>query len=447
MIPLWQACLDKLEKETPAKQFITFVKPLQVKVQENALILLASNPFVKDWIKDKFLKRIEEIVVDANKSGSPVKVLLEIGSSQTSENPLTQADYKKENLRDEGQVSFYKRSRLNDIFTFENFVEGKSNQLAKAACSQVAENPGSAYNPLLLYGGVGLGKTHLMHAIGNFIYQKNPKAKILYVHSARFVADMVKALQTNGMDDFKLLYSSLDLLLVDDVQFLAGKERSQEEFFHVFNSLFENKQHIVLTSDRYPKEIDKLEERLKSRFGWGLPVFIEPPELETRVAILKTKANQINMELSNEVAFFIAKRVPSNVRELEGALRRVIANSNFTGKSISVDFARETLKDLISIQDKLITLENILRTVSEYYKIKLSDLVSVNRSRAFTRPRQIAMALAKELTEHSLPEIGAGVGGRDHTTVLYACRKIKELVEKYRDIATDYENLLRILSS
>jgi chromosomal replication initiator protein len=447
MTPLWQACLDQLEKETPAKQFSTFVKPLHVKMQENALILLAPNPFVKSWIKDKFLKRIEKIVADVNKTGQPVRVLLEIGSYQTPENLLIQVDYKKDNPKDEGQLFFYERSRLNPVFTFENFVTGKSNELAKAACTQVAENPGSAYNPLLLYGGVGLGKTHLMHAIGNFIYQKNPKAKILYVHSAGFVAHMVKALQTNTMDSFKSFYDSLDLLLIDDIQFLAGKERSQQEFFDVFNKLFENKQHIVLTSDRYPKEIDKLEDRLKSRFGWGLPVFIEPPELETRVAILKTKAHQINLELSNEVAFFIAKRVPSNVRELEGALRRVVANSNFTGKPISVDFARETLKDLISIQAKLITLENILRTVSEYYKIKLTDLVSANRSRTFTRPRQIAMALAKELTEHSLPEIGVGVGGRDHTTVLYACRKIKELIDKHRDIATDYENLLRILSS
>ncbi len=450
-LPLWQICLEQIAKEISEQQFNTFVRPLHAKIRNNELVLFAPNHFVKDWIKDRFLPRIEELVREKNTTSDKISIQLEIGSYEFSD----QLPTVKANLTPDGpqrsqitdSLSTYYRSRLNPNFTFENFVEGKSNQLAKAACYQVAENPGKSYNPLLLYGGVGLGKTHLIHAVGKFILDKNPKAKILYLHSERFVADMVKALQTNSMNSFKSFYCSLDVLLIDDIQFLAGKERSQEEFFHVFNALFEGQQQIVLTSDRYPKEIDKLEDRLKSRFGWGLPVFVEPPELETRVAILISKAKQANIEVSNEVAFFIAKRVPSNVRELEGALKRVIANSGFTGKSITVDFARETLKDLISLQDKLVTMENILKTVAEYYKIKFTDLLSANRSRVFTRPRQIAMMLAKELTNHSLPEIGNAIGGRDHTTVLHACRKIKELIKKDRNIEIDYTNLLRILSS
>lgn len=450
MIPLWKNCLAKLEKEILSQQFSTFIKPLHTQLQENALVLLAPNHFVKGWIKDKFLKRIEEIIAELNQGAREIKVLLEVGSHQSLEMlPIHGPAKEKVEKKEDGSSlsSLHHRTHLNSGFDFENFVVGKSNQLAKAACYQVAENPGSSYNPLLLYGGVGLGKTHLIHAIGNFIHRRNPKAKILYLSSTRFVTDMVKALQTNTMDSFKSFYCSLDLLLIDDIQFLAGKERSQEEFFTIFNSLFENRQQIILTSDRYPKEIDKLEERLKSRLGWGLPVFIEPPELETRVAILKTKAQQANIEISDDTAFFIAKRVSTNVRELEGALKRVIANANFTGKLISVEFARETLKDLISLQDKLITMENILKTVADYYKIRLSDLLSANRSRVVARPRQMAMSLAKELTQHSLPEIGSALGGRDHTTVLHACRQVKELIKKHRDIATDYENLLRILSS
>lgn len=450
MAILWLACLEQIAKEISEQQFNTFVKPLHAKMEGNALLLLAPNHFVKDWIKDRFLPRIEALVREKNASHEKMDVRLYVGSHEASE-PLPAA---KTPLEKEVQKSksielspSYHRTQLNPDCTFENFVVGKSNQLAKAACSQVAENPGKSYNPLLLYGGVGLGKTHLMYAIGQFILGKNPKAKILYLHSERFVADMVKALQTNSMISFKSFYGSLDVLLIDDTQFLAGKERSQEEFFHIFNALFEAKKQIVLTSDRYPKEIDKLEDRLKSRFGWGLPVFVEPPELETRVAILISKAKQANIEISNEVAFFIAKRVSSNVRELEGALKRVIANSGFTGRAITVDFARETLKDLISLQDKLVTMENILKTVAEYYKIKFSDLLSANRSRVFTRPRQLAMVLAKELTTHSLAEIGGAVGGRDHTTVLSAYKKIKELVKKDRNLETDYTNLLGKLSS
>ena len=454
VLSLWQICFEQLSKEVSEQQCNTFLKPLQAKIRGNELVLLAPNHFVKKCVEDKFLQRIRQIAGEQNATHGEMAVLLEIGSHELLQ-PTTvkneQNMTKKDNFIQETQktekIAIYHPSRLNPAFSFENFVEGKSNQLAKAACCQVAENPGKSYNPLLLYGGVGLGKTHLMHAVGKFILSKNPKAKILYLHSERFVADMVKALQTNSMSNFKAFYCSLDVLLIDDIQFLAGKERSQEEFFHIFNALFEGQQQIVLTSDRYPKEIDRLEDRLKSRFGWGLPVFVEPPELETRVAILISKAKQISFDISNEVAFFIAKRVSSNVRELEGALKRVIANSGFTGRAITVDFARETLKDLISLQDKLVTMENILKTVAEYYKIKLVDLLSANRSRNFTRPRQIAMTLAKELTSHSLPEIGNAVGGRDHTTVLHACRKIKELVEKDRNIQNDYLHLLGVLSS
>lgn len=338
-------------------------------------------------------------------------------------------------------------SNLNPKFTFDNFVEGKSNQLARAAAQQVAENPGVAYNPLFLYGGVGLGKTHLMHAIGNLILEHNPNGNVVYLHSERFVADMVKALQSNTISEFKNYYRSVGALLIDDIQFFAGKDRSQEEFFHTFNALLEGHQQVIMTCDRYPKEIKGLEERLKSRFGWGLTVAIEPPELETRVAILINKANESNVQLQHEVAFFIAKRIRSNVRELEGALKRVIANAKFTGSEITIEFAKEALKDLISLQDKLVTLDNIQKTVAEYFKIKMSDLLSKRRSRSIARPRQIAMALAKELTNHSLPEIGDAFGGRDHTTVLHACRTIAEYREKSVDVQEDYMNLLRILST
>jgi chromosomal replication initiator protein len=326
-------------------------------------------------------------------------------------------------------------------------VEGKSNQLAKAACLQVAENPAAAYNPLFLYGGVGLGKTHLMHAIGNQIIVNNPQARVLYLHSERFVADMVKALQTNAMNDFKRYYRNVTALLIDDIQFFAGKDRSQEEFFHTFNALLEGQQQVILTCDRYPKEINGVEERLKSRFGWGLTVAVEPPELETRVAILMSKAELSKIELPYEVAFFVAKRIRSNVRELEGALKRIIANAHFTGKAITLDFVKEALRDLLALQDKLVTIENIQRTVAEYYKIKVADVLSKRRNRSVARPRQVAMALAKELTNHSLPEIGDAFGGRDHTTVLHACRNVAELRTTAADIEEDYTNLLRILTT
>lgn len=345
----------------------------------------------------------------------------------------------------EGSINH--NSNLNTDFTFESFVQGKSNQLGLAAARQVAENPGGSYNPLFIYGGVGLGKTHLMHAVGNALLSRNPNAKIVYLHSERFVADMVKALQLNAINDFKRYYRSVDALLIDDIQFFAGKERSQEEFFHTFNALLEGGQQIILTCDRYPKEIHGLEERLKSRFGWGLTVAVEPPELETRVAILMKKAAQASITLPHDAAFFIAQRIRSNVRELEGALKRVIANAHFTGREIDIALVREALKDLLALQDKQVSIDNIQRVVAEYYKIKVSDLLSKRRSRSVARPRQVAMSLAKELTNHSLPEIGEAFGGRDHTTVLHACRKIQELREEDVDIREDWKNLQRSLTS
>ena len=336
---------------------------------------------------------------------------------------------------------------LNVSSTFATFVEGKSNQLGLAAARQVAENPGGAYNPLFIYGGVGLGKTHLMQAVGNAMVARNPNAKVVYLHSERFVADMVKALQLNAINDFKRYYRSMDALLIDDIQFFAGKERSQEEFFHTFNSLLEGGRQIILTCDRFPKEINGLEERLKSRFGWGLTVAVEPPELETRVAILMKKAEQVSIDLPHDAAFFIAQRIRANVRDLEGALKRVIASANFTGRPIDVELVREALKDLLALQDKQVGIDNIQRVVCEYYKIKMNDMISKRRSRSVARPRQVAMALAKELTNHSLPEIGEAFGGRDHTTVLHACRKIRELQEETADIREDMKNLLRSLTT
>ena len=451
---VWQKCLGVLEAEFPPQQFNTWLRPLQIQphADNRMLILLAPNRFVVDWVKKYFYMRIQELVSKFS-DGLINVVNIEIGSnivpplinevrmdSSASHASLATGVTKK-------VIDHYKNSYLNRKFSFDTFVEGKSNQLSRAAAIQVAESPGEAYNPLFIYGGVGLGKTHLMHAVGNEILKINPEAKVLYLHSERFVADMVKALQTNTINEFKRFYRSLNALLIDDIQFFAGKDRSQEEFFHTFNALLEGQQQIILTSDRYPKEIEGVEERLKSRFGWGLTVAVEPPELEMRVAILMSKAETSNIELSYEVAFFIAKRIRSNVRELEGALRRVIANAHFTGKSITIDFVNEALRDLLALQDKLVTLDNIQKTVAEYYKVKVADLLSKRRSRSIARPRQMAMALAKELTNHSLPEIGDHFGGRDHTTVIHACRKVKELIGESSEFAEDYKNLMRTLSS
>jgi chromosomal replication initiator protein len=433
--------MGALETELPQQQFNTWVRPLQAMEGNGALKLLAPNRFVVDWINANLLPRIGELLRDESTGDVPI-VTVEVGSRSAtiSRAPAAQPGRVR---RAEGLVV---GARLNPDFSFATFVEGKSNQLAKAAAAQVAENPGRAYNPLFLYGGVGLGKTHLMHAVAHLIKQRDAEARIAYVHSERFVGDMVRALQHNSMNEFKTAYRSLDALLIDDIQFFAGKERSQEEFFHTFNELLEGQHQVILTCDRYPKEVEGLEERLKSRFGWGLTVAIEPPELETCVAILITKAQANGVALPEEVAFFIAKRIRSNVRELEGALRRVIANSRFTGRAITLEFTKEALKDLLSLQAKLVTVDNIQKTVADYYKVRMADLLSKRRSRSVARPRQVAMALAKELTSHSLPEIGDAFGGRDHTTVLHACKRIKELRDTEQRIKEDYSNLLRTLA-
>ena len=445
---LWQLCVEGLRTQIAEQKFNTWIRPLQCKIRNNQLVLLAPNQFVLDWVKDNYLEVITK-TLDELTAGEPPTISLEIGSSseQAASNTTEPSNKISKSSISFGKGENVYHSNLNPQFVFANFVEGKSNQLARAAAMQVAENPGQAYNPLFIYGGVGLGKTHLMHSIGNTILRNTPDAKVLYLHSERFVADMIKALQRNAMNDFKRYYRNVNALLIDDIQFFAGKERSQEEFFHTFNSLLDGQQQIVITCDRYPKEITGLEERLQSRFGWGLTIAIEPPELETRVAILMSKAEQSSIKLPNDVAFFIAKNIQSNVRELEGALKRVIANAHFTGQSITVEFTREALKDLLTLQAKLITIENIQKVVAEYYKIKVADILSKRRNRSVARPRQMAMSLAKELTNHSLPEIGDAFGGRDHTTVLHACRKIKELVASTIDIQEDWKNLLRILSA
>jgi chromosomal replication initiator protein len=445
---LWTHCLRRLEAELPEQHFNTWIRPLQAVEDRNYLRLLAPNRYVVDWVNQNCTSRISELVEEMVPAPAP-QVVVEIGSRRAATAAISEAAGAGRPVEARGrreppmpQIG----GRLNPDFTFANFVEGKSNQLARAAAMQVAENPGRAYNPLFIYGGVGLGKTHLMHAIGNHIRTQNKEARIAYVHSERFVGDMVRALQHNTINEFKTAYRTLDALLIDDIQFFAGKERSQEEFFHTFNALLEGQQQVILTCDRYPKEVEGLEERLKSRFGWGLTVAIEPPELETCVAILMSKASAANVQLPEEVAFFVAKRIRSNVRELEGALRRVIANSQFTGRPITLDFAKEALKDLLALQERLVTIENIQKTVAEYFKIRVADLLSKRRSRSITRPRQVAMALAKELTNHSLPEIGDAFGGRDHTTVLHACRVIKELRESQTRMNEDYQNLLRTLA-
>jgi chromosomal replication initiator protein len=448
---LWNRCLRVLESELPEQQFNTWVRPLQAIERDGELRLLAPNRYVIEWLGQNSLPRIKELIRAFAEDPAP-EVVLDVGTrTGVGASPVVavnggHAPANGAAVRARRLGPSVLGGPINSGFTFDSFVEGKSNQLAKAAAIQVAGNPGRAYNPLFIYGGVGLGKTHLMHAVANKIKENNSEARLAYVHSERFVGDMVKALQHNTINDFKTAYRSLDALMIDDIQFFAGKERSQEEFFHTFNALLESQQQVILTCDRYPKEVDGLEERLKSRFGWGLTVAIEPPELETCVAILMSKAAMSQVDLPEEVAFFIAKRIRSNVRELEGALRRVVATSNFTGEPITLDLVKLALKDLLALQEKLVTVENIQKTVAEYYKIRVADLLSKRRSRSIARPRQVAMALAKDLTNHSLPEIGDAFGGRDHTTVLHACRRIKELREIERRIGEDYLNLLRTLA-
>ena len=483
----WQHCIDCLKVELPSQQYNTWIRPLKASIDADVLRISAPNRFILDWVKGKFLSRIEELVTES--SGEPLQINLEVFDlrqqevaipparaqseiQQSSAQPLAKQIVKKatetrsleeqqpllEPIQKNGQQErrnmgiviegkLRHRGALNTENNFENFVVGKSNQLARAAAMQVAENPGYAYNPLFIYGGVGLGKTHLMHAIGNYLVDKKPGAKVVYLHSETFVATMVSALQLNAISEFKRFYRSVDALLIDDIQFFAGKERSQEEFFHTFNALLEGGQQIILTCDRYHKEIKGLEERLKSRFGWGLTVAVEPPELETRAAILMNKAELSNVGLPYDAALFIAQRLRSNVRELEGALKRVIAHANFKGEPINLELIKEALRDLFALQDKLVTIDNIQRSVAEYYKIKMADMLSKRRNRSVARPRQVAMTLSKELTNHSLPEIGDAFGGRDHTTVLHACKQIKKLRHSSIDIQEDYNNLLRSLSS
>jgi chromosomal replication initiator protein len=507
-VELWEQCLKSLQQVFPAQQFNTWIRPLRVQEgSSRELLLLAPNRFVRDWVADKFLARIRQVasevsgdmnvevrldVVPGQRAAMPAAARRRGGGDRaaaqgapraaSSSTPLAPPQpheppaggvdewgdgappppgfFDPSESADPGSAmgsmggrqvevegGVRHQTNLNPMFTFESFVQGKSNQLALAAAQQVADNPGGSYNPLFIYGGVGLGKTHLMHAVGSEMLRHNPNARIVYLHSERFVADMVKALQLNAINDFKRYYRSVDALLIDDIQFFAGKERSQEEFFHTFNALLEGGQQMILTSDRYPKEIHGVEERLKSRFGWGLTVAIEPPELETRVAILMKKAQEARVNLPDDAAFFLAQKIRSNVRELEGALKRVIANAHFTGSAINTPFIKESLKDLLALQDKQVSIDNIQRVVADYYRIKVADLLSKRRSRSVARPRQVAMSLAKELTNHSLPEIGNAFGGRDHTTVLHACRKIKELRETDTDIAEDYKNLLRHLTA
>ena len=436
---LWDRCVKQLESELSEQHFNMWIRSLHAELDGSRLRLLAPNEYMVDFLRAHYLQRIEELLAEYSETDPPV-VVLGVGGRPPAAEPAPAAS------NGSGQLDAQRRpSRLNHKFTFDSFVEGKSNQFAKAAALQVGDNPGVAYNPLFIYGGVGLGKTHLMHAVGNLIVRNNPDARVAYVHSERFVGDMVAALRHNTINEFKREYRSLNALLIDDIQFFAGKDRSQEEFFHTFNALLEGQHQVILTSDRYPKELEDIEERLKSRFGWGLTVSIDPPELETSVAILRTKASGMGVELDDQVAFFLARLVRSNVRELEGALHRVVANSRFSGRAIDVDFARDVLKDLVALQDKLVTIDSIKKHVAEYCNIRVSELLSKRRNRSVARPRQMAMALAKELTKHSLPEIGDAFGGRDHTTVMHACRKIAELRQSDPRVAEDYIKLQRLL--
>jgi chromosomal replication initiator protein len=454
MSELWPLVLSHLSNELPEQQVNTWLRPLQAVQEEGVLRLLAPNRFAVDWVQSNAAARIGALLRET--PGGQLKLVVEIGSRTPAAPAPVNGNGNVTAHTNGGANTMYRRpapsanypvgARLNPESTFDRFVEGKSNHFAKAAALQVAENPGRAYNPLFIYGGTGLGKTHLMQAIGHVIRERDPQARVAYVHSERFVDNMIQALRHNTMNEFKNAYRSLSALLIDDIQFFANKTQSQEEFFHTFNTLFEDKAQIILTSDRYPKEIPGLEERLKSRFGWGLSVAIEPPELETSVAILISKAQDAGMELPEEVAFFIAKRIRSNVRELEGALRRIVANARFTGQPITLDFARDALKDLLNLQARLVTIENIQKTVADYFKLRLSDLLSEKRSRSLARPRQIAMTLARELTQLSLPEIGQGFGGRDHTTVMHACQRVQDLQASDTRVREDYSNLVRILT-
>jgi chromosomal replication initiator protein len=431
----WQTCLKHLERELPAEDFNTWIRPLQIRLSKGRTVLLAPNEYVRDYIALNYLERIRDIfehlgpsrdsvVVDVSRLNSPS--ITTIKSTPRQSRAYTGLDHR---------------------YRFKNFVQGKSNELAYAAAQQVAKKPGATYNPLVIYGSTGLGKTHLLHAAGNLLYKRNQDSKIIYLGSEQFVSEMISALRSNRIDAFKQRYRTAEALLIDDVQFFAGKDRTQEEFFHTFNALLDSQQQIILTCDRYPKEVDGIEARLRSRFGWGLTVSIEPPDFETRVAILMNKAQERGVLLEESVAYLIARRVRSHVRDLEGALNTLFANARFAGRAITEEFTREVLRDLFHVYDRLITIENIQKAVCEYYKLRVSDLLSRRRPRNIARPRQVAMALCKELTEHSLPEIGDAFGGRDHTTVLHACRKIEELCETDGRIRDDKAKLLRLLTA
>jgi chromosomal replication initiator protein len=452
----WSICLGRFKQELSAQQFNTWIKPLQFEARDDALRLLAPNRFVQQWVKDRFLHRIEllaeellntPIVIELALIDSPVK-------RQNGHDNITllAPDDEEEAPAVKPKPAAVKKAKsvsescgLNPSFNFDNFVTGRANQLARAAALQVAENPGTAYNPLFIYGGVGLGKTHLLQAIGNHLRHLRPEAKIRYLHAERYVSDVVKAYEHKAFDEFKRQYHSLDLLLIDDIQFFAKKSRTQEEFFYAFNSLIEAKKQIIITCDTYPKEIADVDERLRTRFSWGLTVAVEPPELEMRVAILLKKAEAAKFVLHEDVAFFIAKQVRSSVRELEGALNRIVAMAKFTGHAIDVNLAKDALRDLIAVRGRQVTIENIQKTVADYYKIKVAEMYSKKRSRNFARPRQIAMALARELTNHSFPEIGEAFGSRHHTTVMHACDEIEQLRQNDPNVARDIGVLIQVI--
>ena len=429
---LWNKCSEKLENTLSQDDFNTWIRPLRANIDQDTLEVVAPNDFILEYIEKNFADEIKEILKNQEKRDISL-----VFKTLTKETFVDKYKNKSSN----------KDLKLVETYIFDNFVEGKSNHLALAAAKQVAANPRGDYNPLFIYGGVGLGKTHLMHAVGNEILKNEPKKRIVYVHSEKFVSDMVKALQLGAMNEFKSFYRNADALLIDDIQFFAGKEQSQEEFFHTFNALLDRNNQMILTCDKYPKEIDGLEERLKSRLGWGLPVVIDPPELETRAAVLLKKAYTMGVPLPNDCAIYIAQRIRSNIRELEGALKRVVANARFTNQDVDLALVKDALKDLFVISAKMVSIENIQKTVAEYYNIRLSDLLSKRRSRSITRPRQMAMALTKELTNHSLPEIGESFNGRDHTTVIHACKKISELRKENPSHEEDYRNLNRALTN
>lgn len=477
----WPACLSRFENELSAQQFNTWIKPLQAGIDGDTVRISAPNRFVMQWVKDRFLKKIEQFAAELNLNSMKIEFI--VGeSSSINKNSSAKVNNTKTvlnnhtDINDDGlKVSLQQNlkanltktlnssvtksplnsktnqhikvegSGLNPSFNFSNYVTGRANQLARAAAIQVAENPGAAYNPLFIYGGVGLGKTHLLQAIGNELKIHNPDAKIRYLHAERYVSDVVKAYEHKAFDEFKRQYHSLDLLLIDDIQFFAKKTRTQEEFFYAFNSLIEAKKQIVITCDTYPKEIADVDERLRTRFSWGLTVAVEPPELEMRVAILLKKAEAVNLNLPEDVAFFIAKQIRSSVRELEGALNRIIAMAKFTGHAIDVHLAKDALRDLIAVRGRQVTMENIQKTVADYYKIKVAEMYSKKRTRNFARPRQVAMALSRELTNHSFPEIGEAFGGRHHTTVMHACDEIDQLRQNDPTIARDIGFLVQVI--